>query len=130
MKLINSRLDELISKKGCDASNMFDEEVMHTEQEFSDDDDEKHAKKQRKIAQQKKRKRTDNGNSSSEDGEIVEDVGSKPSMNDRGRGGRGQRGGRGERGGRGQRGGHDNKRFRGRGGAITMPVYSTNQSIL
>lgn len=28
LKLINSRLDEIIKKKGCDASNMFDEEVM------------------------------------------------------------------------------------------------------
>ena len=27
MKLINSRLEEIISKKGCDTSNMFDEEV-------------------------------------------------------------------------------------------------------
>ena len=58
--------------------------------------------------------------SGSEDGEIVEDSVSKPSM-DRGRG---QRGGRG-----GMRGGPP-KRFRGRGGGITMPVYSTNQSIL
>ena len=31
MKLINSRLDDLIKMKGCDASNMFDEEVMKTE---------------------------------------------------------------------------------------------------
>ena len=48
MKLINSRLDDILSKKGCDASNMFDEEVMPTEQEFSDDDDEKEAKRLRK----------------------------------------------------------------------------------
>ena len=31
MKLINSRLDDLIAQKGCDASNMFDEEVLATE---------------------------------------------------------------------------------------------------
>lgn len=30
-----------MKKKGCDASNMFDEEVVQEEQEFSDDDDEK-----------------------------------------------------------------------------------------
>ena len=30
-----------MKKKGCDASNMFDEEVVQEEQECSDDDDEK-----------------------------------------------------------------------------------------
>lgn len=49
MKLINSRLDDLIRNKGCDASNMFDEEVMHTEQDFSDDEAETDAKRKRKL---------------------------------------------------------------------------------
>lgn len=49
LKLINSRLDEIMKKKGCDASNMFDEELMQTELEFSDDEEEKEAKKQRKL---------------------------------------------------------------------------------
>ena len=49
MKLINGRLEEIMSKKGCDASNMFDEELMPTEQEFSDDEEEKEAKKLRKL---------------------------------------------------------------------------------
>ena len=49
LKLINSRLNEIMKKKGCDASNMFDEEVMPTELEFSDDEEEKEAKKQRKL---------------------------------------------------------------------------------
>ena len=48
MKLINSRLDDLIASKGCDASNMFDEEVLPTEQEFSDDEKERVAKQKRK----------------------------------------------------------------------------------
>jgi hypothetical protein len=48
MKLINGHLDEIIAKKGCDASNMFDEEVLPTEQEYSDDEEEKEAKKLRK----------------------------------------------------------------------------------
>jgi len=42
-------LDEIIAKKGCDASNMFDEEVMATEREFSDDEEEKEAKRLRKL---------------------------------------------------------------------------------
>jgi hypothetical protein len=49
MKLINGKLEEIMKKKGCDASNMFDEELMPTEQEFSDDDEEKEAKKLRKL---------------------------------------------------------------------------------
>ena len=48
MKMINSRLDEIMQKKGCDASNMFDEEVLPTEQEYSDDEEEKEAKRLRK----------------------------------------------------------------------------------
>ena len=46
--MINSRLDEIMSKKGCDASNMYDEEVHETEQDFSDDEIEKEAKRLRK----------------------------------------------------------------------------------
>lgn len=49
MKLINGRLDEILQKKGCDASNMFDEEVLPTEQEYSDDEEEKEAKRLRKL---------------------------------------------------------------------------------
>ena len=49
MKLINGKLDEIMSKKGCDASNMFDEEVLPTELEHSDDEEEKEVKRQRKI---------------------------------------------------------------------------------
>ena len=46
MKVIQTSIDELISKEGCDASNMFDEEV--NDPEFSDDEQEKLFKKQRK----------------------------------------------------------------------------------
>ena len=74
MKLINGHLDEIIAKKGCDASNMFDEEVMKTEQEYSDDEEEKEAKKLRKLQNRRKRDRPDGAASSSgedlEDGEI------------------------------------------------------------
>jgi len=55
LKLINGQLDELIQKKGCDASNMFDEEVLPTEQEFSDDEEEKEAKRQRKLLLRRRR---------------------------------------------------------------------------
>lgn len=68
MKLINGQLDEIMAKKGCDASNMFDEEVAPTEQEFSDDDDEKIQKRNRKL-QNQKRKRNATGEAS-EDGEL------------------------------------------------------------
>ena len=46
MKVIQTSIDELINKEGCDASNMFDEEVH--DPEFSDDEQEKLFKKQRK----------------------------------------------------------------------------------
>ena len=54
MKLINSRLEEIMGKKGCDASNMFDEEIPLSDQEHSDDDDEKAAKRMRKMKHQGK----------------------------------------------------------------------------
>ena len=54
MRLINGKLDELMSKKGCDASNMFDEEVLPTEQEYSDDEDEKEAKRLKKLSNKRK----------------------------------------------------------------------------
>ncbi len=31
LKLINNQLDRILSKKGCDASNMFDEELAPEE---------------------------------------------------------------------------------------------------
>ena len=41
LKLINNRIDKILKNKGCDASNMFEEELAPDEQEFSDDEDEK-----------------------------------------------------------------------------------------
>jgi hypothetical protein len=38
MRLINNELKAIMSRKGCDASNMFDEELPDHEQEFSDDE--------------------------------------------------------------------------------------------
>ena len=49
MKMINARLDDLLKQKGCDASNMFDEEIPVSDQEFSDDEAEKEAKKLKKM---------------------------------------------------------------------------------
>ena len=49
MKMINAKLDDLLKQKGCDASNMFDEEIPASDQEFSDDEAEKEAKKIKKM---------------------------------------------------------------------------------
>ena len=38
----------LVGKKGCDASNAFDEEIAENEKDFSDDEEEKNAKKKKK----------------------------------------------------------------------------------
>ena len=38
MKIITNQLEKLMTQKGCDASNMFDEEVEQKEMEFSDDE--------------------------------------------------------------------------------------------
>ena len=67
MRLINGKLDEIMSKKGCDASNMFDEEVLPTEQEFSDDEDEKEAKRLKKLSNKRKHGQMDSGGSDSEE---------------------------------------------------------------
>jgi H/ACA ribonucleoprotein complex non-core subunit NAF1 len=48
LKVINAKLPEIMSKKGCDASNIYDEEVPEHDQEYSDDEKEKEAKKARK----------------------------------------------------------------------------------
>ena len=50
LKLINSRLDSMMKQKGCDASNMFDEEVRDGTDaiDYSDDEIEKTNKKSRK----------------------------------------------------------------------------------
>ena len=37
-----------MSRKGCDASNIYDEEIAERDQEFSDDDKEKESKKSKK----------------------------------------------------------------------------------
>ena len=50
LKTIDGKMDEILSKKGCDASNMFDEEVFETEQDFSDDEIERAVKAAKKKA--------------------------------------------------------------------------------
>jgi hypothetical protein len=54
-----------MSKKGCDASNIYDEEL--SDQEFSDDDQEKAHKKQKKQKRNMKKITAD-----LEDGEIID----------------------------------------------------------
>lgn len=46
LKLINAELPSIMNKKGCDASNIYDEEL--SDKEFSDDDAERAHKKQKK----------------------------------------------------------------------------------
>jgi len=105
MKLINSKLDEIMSKKGCDASNIFDEEIPESDQEYSDDELEKEAKRLRKLKSQGK---------SIEDGEMPATLHEQKQKK------------------RSQKAGQPNKRFKKHdfGDTATIPVYSTNQSIL
>ena len=55
MKVINSKMDDIMKKKGCDASNMYDEEVLETEQDFSDDEMERETKRLRKNLKRNQR---------------------------------------------------------------------------
>ena len=43
-----------MSKKGCDASNIYDEELPEHEREFSDDEKEREAKKAKKNKKKNK----------------------------------------------------------------------------
>ena len=43
-----------MKKKGCDASNIYDEEVPEKDQEYSDDEKERGAKKARKMLNKRK----------------------------------------------------------------------------
>jgi H/ACA ribonucleoprotein complex non-core subunit NAF1 len=43
--VINAQLPAIMQKKGCDASNIYDEEIPAEEQEHSDDEKEKEAKR-------------------------------------------------------------------------------------
>jgi H/ACA ribonucleoprotein complex non-core subunit NAF1 len=49
LRLINHKIDKLKQMKGCDASNMFDEELAQEEQEFSDDENEKEQRRMKKL---------------------------------------------------------------------------------
>jgi H/ACA ribonucleoprotein complex non-core subunit NAF1 len=81
LKVINAQLPAIMSKKGCDASNIYDEEVPEHDQEFSDDEKEKEAKKAHKQKLKLKRRggagngvgdadMSQEGASGSEEGEI------------------------------------------------------------
>lgn len=73
LKVINARLPDLIAKKGCDASNIYDEEVPAEDQEYSDDDKEKEAKrahKKKKLLKRKGAQNDDMLSESDEEGEI------------------------------------------------------------
>jgi hypothetical protein len=45
LKVITTKLPEIMNKKGCDASNLYDEELSESDLEFSDDEKEKEYKK-------------------------------------------------------------------------------------
>ena len=49
LRLINNKIDQILKMKGCDASNMFDEELPPEEQEHSDDEYEREQKKLNKL---------------------------------------------------------------------------------
>mmetsp|Transcript_5570 Transcript_5570/g.8783 ORF Transcript_5570/g.8783 Transcript_5570/m.8783 type:complete len:156 (-) Transcript_5570:277-744(-) len=66
LKTLNSKLPQIMAQKGCDASNVYDEEVGQNHQEFSDDEEERAHKKAKK-------KRGKNRNGELEEGEIVDD---------------------------------------------------------
>lgn len=63
LKTINAELPSIMNKKGCDASNVWDEEA--SDKEFSDDEMEQQHKKLKKN-----RKRNNNTEMELEDGEI------------------------------------------------------------
>jgi len=73
LKLINTQLPLIMSKKGCDASNIYDEELPEHEREFSDDEKEREHKKARKH----KKKNKAAAAREMEEGEIEEPVSNK-----------------------------------------------------
>ena len=72
LKVINADLPNIMKKKGCDASNIYDEEVPEHEQEYSDDEKEKAAKRARKNKLKRKGKMESEGSDEEdeEEGEI------------------------------------------------------------
>lgn len=48
LKVINAQLPDIMARKGCDASNIYDEEIPERDREYSDDEMEREAKKKRK----------------------------------------------------------------------------------
>ena len=101
-KLIDTNNVIKLSGKGCDASNLYDEELNANEIDFSDDEEERMARRKAKDRK---------NNAKRNDGQQQQQRGGPGG---RGRGGRGTGGGRGGRGrnneggGRGGRGGHSN----------------------
>ncbi|CDW80607.1 snornp assembly factor [Stylonychia lemnae] len=70
LKVINTQLPILMNKKGCDASNLFDEELPEHERDFSDDEKEREAKKAKKNKKRKNR----NEDRDMEEGELEDQV--------------------------------------------------------
>lgn len=94
-----------MGKKGCDASNMFDEEIPDSDREYSDDEVEKEAKRMKKLRK----------NGGLEDGEVPASALEAKLRKKQ------------------QKGGQPNKRSKNRhdfGDTDKIPVYSTNQSIM
>jgi|LauGreDrversion4_2_1035121.scaffolds.fasta_scaffold333092_2 hypothetical protein len=101
-----------MSKKGCDASNIYDEEVPVEDQEHSDDEVEKEAKRAlKKKKQLKRRADSDSSLEEGEEGEIKGNTVPYKRFNNQNPPSRG------------------NQYHRGRGGshhAATIPQYSTS----
>jgi DNA-directed RNA polymerase subunit E'/Rpb7 len=67
LKSIETMLPSILKRKGCDASNIFDEEANRNEKDFSDDEAEREFKKGKKLKKRIVR----------EDGEIESDKDTK-----------------------------------------------------
>jgi len=66
LKTITTQLPQLMAKKGCDASNVYDEEVGSDPEYFSDDEQERAHKLKKKNRNKKKRAAED-----LEEGEVL-----------------------------------------------------------
>lgn len=73
LKVINAQLPVIMNKKGCDASNIYDEELPENDREFSDDEKEREWKKAKKL-KRKARQQGPQPDREMEEGEIEEPV--------------------------------------------------------
>ena len=110
--MINARLPEIMSKKGCDASNIYDEEVPERDQEYSDDEKEKEAKKAKKKLKKRLREAASDEEDKESEGEEEGEIKGKNQFVKR------------------QHFQKDQKRFNNqRGRGSTIPMYSTTMPV-